>query len=143
MKKMFVLAFAMAFVISAGILADDDGGPGMKGGMMWVKADVKAENTADGVKIMVTSKDATEVKEIQEGTAKMLEMREKMMKEKGEGREEMWGHGMGMGMGNPMMMEHMQKKMGIIFGFMVVLWTLLIILIAVTIILVIKKIMKQ
>lgn len=137
MKKAAVLVFAMVFVLSAGVFAHEDNDEGMQGGMMWSKADVKVENTADGVNIMVTSKDAKEVKEIQEGTAKMTEMRDKMMKEKGGG-EEMWGHGMGM---NPWM-GHMQKKIGVVFGFMIAIWSLLIILIVATIILVIKKIMR-
>ena len=147
MKKVMVLVFALAFVLAAGVFANM-GGEGMEGGMMWSKADVKMENTADGVKIMVTAKDAKdakEIKEIQEGSAKMAEMRAKMMKEKSEGKSEvegmegMWGHGTGMGM-NPEMMHHMQKKMGIVFCFLLVMWSLLIILLAVTIILVIKKI---
>lgn len=140
MKKALVLVFALGFVFSVGAFADM-GGDGMQGGMMWSKADVKVVNTADGVNIMVTTKDAAGVKEIQEGTAKMVEMREKMMKEKGEGKDGMWEHGMGMM--NPMMMQHMQKKIGVMFGFMIAIWSLLIILIAVTIILVIKKIMAK
>jgi hypothetical protein len=138
MKKALVLVFAIGFVFSVGAFAEM-GGDGMQGtGMMWSKADVKVINTADGVNIMVTTKEAAEVKEIQEGTAKMVEMREKMMQEKGEGKD-----GMGMGMMNPMLMQHMQKKIGVMFGFMIAIWSLLIILIAVTIILVIKKIMAK
>jgi uncharacterized membrane protein (DUF106 family) len=142
MRKVLVLAFAMVFVLSLGVFAHE-GDEGMQGGMMWSKADVKVENTADGVRIMVTSKNAKEVKEIQEGTVKMIEMREKMMKEPGEGKEGMWGHGMGMGMMNPEMMQHMQKKVGIAFKFLMAIWSLLIILIAATIVLVIKKIMAK
>jgi len=145
MKKVLVMVLAVVFVLSAGIFA------GMKDrgvdcGMMWMKADVKTVNTADGVNIMVTSKDAKEVKEIQDGAAKMVEMCRKMKGGKDEGKEGMegmWGRGMGMGMGNPMMMQHMQKKVGIVLGFLMVIWSLLIILLIVTIILVIKKIMAK
>ncbi len=148
MKKVMALFFVLALVFSTGILAADmdkekgmdgmmkDGGM-MKCCMMSEKADVKVVNTADGVNIMVTTKDAKEVKGIQEGTAKMVEMREKMMK--GGGKEGMEGmDGM-----KGMMMNHMQKKMGIIFGFLTTIWSLMIILIAVTIILVCKKIMAK
>ena len=150
MKKVLMLVFAMVFVISAGVFADVgkgmDMGKDMDGcGMMMMKADMKVENTSDGVKIICTSKDSKEVGEIQENAAKMVEMHGKMKsgKEEGvKGKDGMWGRGMGMGMGNPMM-EHMQKKMGIIFGFLICMWSLIIILIACTIVLVIKKIMAK
>ncbi len=143
MKKILALASVLAIVLAAGIFANagmEKGGmmkDGMQGGMMWANADVKMENTADGVKIMVTSKDAKEVKEIQEQAKEMEKMREAMK----SGKMEMDGmHGMMM---NPEMMRHMQKKIGVIFGFLTVIWSLLIILLAVTIILVIKKIMAK
>jgi hypothetical protein len=141
MKKVVAAVFVLVFVIAAGIFADMGGDEGMEGGMMWMKsADIKAENTADGAKVMITAKDAKEVKEIQEGVAAMVKMHEKMMKEKGEGMEGMWGHGMGMNNG---MMMHMQKKMGIAFKFLMVIWSLLILLIGSTTVLVIKKIISK
>lgn len=130
MKKTWLLVFVLAFVLASGLFAGMDK-DGMDGSMMWAKADMKVENTADGVKIMVSSKDAGEVKMIQEKTAKMAEMHGKM--DKGEGK--MW-------------MDHdsskyMKKKMGIAFKFLVVIWSLLIILMSVTIILICKKIMAK
>jgi hypothetical protein len=143
MKKVLVMVFAAVFVLSAGIFADMKD-KGMDCGMMWMKADVKTVNTADGVNIVITSKDAKEVKEIQDGAAKMVEMCRKMKGGKDEGKEGMEGMwGRGMGMGNPMMMQHMQKRVGIVLGFLMVIWSLLIILLIVTIILVIKKIMAK
>jgi hypothetical protein len=145
MKKALALFFVFALVFSAGILADMDKEKGgmVKHGVMSEKADVKVVNTADGVNIMVTTKDAGEVKEIQEGAVRLAEMREKMMKGGGkEGKEDMDGTE-GMGDMKGMMMHHMQKKMGIIFGFLATIWSLMIILIAVTIILVCKKIMAK
>lgn len=141
MKKAMVLFFVFAFVFSTGILAADmdkkmemDRGM-MKGAIMLENADVKVINTTDGANIILTTKDAKEVKNVQESTAKIVEMREKVMKGgKGmEGMDDMKG----------MMMHHMQKKLGIVFGFLFTIWSLLIILLAVTIILVIKKIMAK
>jgi hypothetical protein len=137
MKKSWVLVLAFVCVLSAGIFANMDE-KGMDGGMMWMKADVKVENTADGVKIMVASKDAKEIKMIQDNTAKMVEMREKMMSGKGMGMDGMRGMMM-----NPDMMHMMQKKIGIVFGFLMIIWSLIIVLISATIILVIKKIMAK
>lgn len=141
MKKGLVMSVLMAaaFVaVFAGAYANK-GHEGMmdEGKMAMMKADVKAVNTAEGVNIVFTAKDAKDVKEIQEAAARMIEMHKKMQKDK----DGMWMHGMGMD--NPMKMHTMQKKMGVIFGFLCVIWSLLIILLIVTIILVIKKIAEK
>jgi hypothetical protein len=134
MKKVIVLVFVLAVVFSAGIYARMDEDGWMQDGMAVMTAastDVKVENTADGARIIISSKNAKDVKAIQEHAAKMAEMREKM------------GKGMGMGMGMGMMNPHMQKKMGMVFGFLTVIWSLMILLIASTTVLVIKKIISK
>jgi hypothetical protein len=101
-------------------------------------ADTQLRKTADGATLMITAKDPKAVSDIQEKAMSWVEMKSKMP-------EGMLGQGMmmrGMGMEGGLA-SHIQKKMAIAFKFMIVIWSLLIILIAATIVLVIKKIVMK
>src|SRR5512138_1870493 len=140
MKKVHFLAIVLVLVFSGGILAEDDndymqGMQGMKGGMMWGQADMKVENTPNGIRIMVTSKDAGEVKMIQQRASEMEKMHAGMKAGKMQG--------MGQGGWKAPGMRHVEKKLDIAFKFLVVIWTLVILLLASTIVLVIKKIIAK
>lgn len=142
MKKVYLLVLAFVLVFSAGILADMNKGE-MQGSMMWGNADVKVENTADGIKVLITSKDADDVKMIQEKGAEMAKMHADMKAGMGMGKMNMdMKAGMGMGK-DAWKMHHIRENIETAFKFLKVIWSLLILLLASTTVLVIKKIIVK